>query len=709
MPSVLVPLPGRAGRPPDRATPRRSSRPAPRCSCPTPSSTRARLDADARRAARRPGAPRAMGDGGARARPPRRRRALRRPRRGGGPCRDAERAGSHARRSTSTAPARGAHRRRRRRGMSAIASVLARMGHRVSGSDLRDSRALDAPRGCSASTRHVGHAADNLPADADAVVISTAIPERNPEVVAAPRARHPGAAPRRRARARSSRRAAPIAVAGSHGKTTTSSMLALILRAAGWHPSFVDRRRRQRGRHQRGVRRRRVARRRGRRERRHVPRARRPRPPIVTSVEPDHLDHYGDFAALVAAFERVRRRACPGRVCVCADDDGRARGIARATRRGTSSPTASPTTPTTASSTYAGGRGGTRSRSCATASRSAIVELPVPGRHNAANAAGAAAMALELGVPFDAVAARARAASAGSRAASSSAASATASPSSTTTRTSPSEVAAMIRRRARRRLAPGRRGVPAAPLLAHRVALARLRRRVRRRRRASCSPTCTRRRAAAARRVGPAGRARGARRPPRARRSCTSRAAPTSSRTCPRLAAARRPRAHPRRRRPHHRCPTSGWRRGREPRRARRVGAALAARLAGRGRARRARSPTSPPTASAARSRSLVARRHADELAALAAVRAPSDVPPVLVVGRGSNLLVADAGFAGRRASCSTGEFERDRPRRPGRGVVRAGGAVRAPGARPARRGGRAAPGSSSTWGSRAASAARSA
>jgi len=122
-------------------------------------------------------------------------------------------------------------------GMSAIATVLARMGHRVSGSDLKDSPALERLRLLGIDVR-VGHAAGNVPTDADAVVASTAIPESNPEAVAAVER---GVPLLRRADALralvATRRS--IAVSGSHGKTTTSSMLALVLRAADWHPSFL--------------------------------------------------------------------------------------------------------------------------------------------------------------------------------------------------------------------------------------------------------------------------------------------------------------------------------------------------------------------------------------------------------------------------------------------------------------------------------------
>jgi UDP-N-acetylmuramate--alanine ligase len=202
-------------------------------------------------------------------------------------------------------------------GMSAIATVLARMGHTVSGSDLRESRALER-LGLLDVTTHIGHAADNLPDSLDAVVISTAIPESNPEVVAA---RALGVPVLRRADALRAIVATrtTIAVAGSHGKTTTSSMLALILRAAGWHPSFLiggdvnevgtnavfdsgewlvveaD-------------------------ESDGTFLELAPHDAVVTSVLPDHLDHYGDFAALVEAFRAFVTRI-PGVCALCADDE----------------------------------------------------------------------------------------------------------------------------------------------------------------------------------------------------------------------------------------------------------------------------------------------------------------------------------------------------------------------------------------------------
>jgi UDP-N-acetylmuramate--alanine ligase len=281
-------------------------------------------------------------------------------------------------------------------GMSAIATVLAGLGHQVSGSDLKDSPALARLRLLGVDAR-VGHTAANLPDAADAVVLSTAIPATNPEVETA---RERDVPVLRRAEALRAlvaiRRA--VAVAGSHGKTTTSSMLALCLRAAGWHPSFLiggdvnevganaayddgdwlvveaD-------------------------ESDGTFLELEPEAAIVTNVEPDHLDHYGSFTALVDAFTRFLD-SVPGTRVVCADDPIAARLAA-----------AIPGVRTYGWQSrdyrvddYHGGRAGSRFRLSRGDEPLGVVELPVPGRHNALNATAAAALALELGVPFAAVA-----------------------------------------------------------------------------------------------------------------------------------------------------------------------------------------------------------------------------------------------------------------------------------------------------------------
>ncbi|MEY2458389.1 MAG: UDP-N-acetylmuramate--alanine ligase [Acidimicrobiaceae bacterium] len=280
-------------------------------------------------------------------------------------------------------------------GMSAIATVLSAMGHDVTGSDLKDSAGLR--RLESSGVRvHVGHHADHV-GDADLVAVSTAIPERNPEVVAA---QERGVPVVRRAEIlaaiASTRRC--IAVSGTHGKTTTSSMLALALVQAGLEPSFIiggelneigggavwgdgelfvveadesdgtfvelpaD-----------------LA--------------------IVTNVEADHLDFYGSIDAIEEAFDRFLR--APGPNVVCADDPIAARlGRAHdAVLYGTSVDAdvriVDPVS----------GRAGASFTLVRGEEVLGDLRLPVPGLHNMRNATAATIAAMALGAPFDACAA----------------------------------------------------------------------------------------------------------------------------------------------------------------------------------------------------------------------------------------------------------------------------------------------------------------
>lgn len=284
-------------------------------------------------------------------------------------------------------------------GMSAIATVLAGRGHSVSGSDLRDTRVLERLRLIGVDAR--GHQrAANIESDLDAVIISTAIPEQNVEVAAAHRLGIP-VLHRRAALRAMTETTASIAVAGSHGKTTTASMLALILREAGWHPSFVI------GADVNEV---------GTNAVHDVGEwmvveadesdgtflELRAAAGVLTNVEPDHLDYYGSFDALLDAFARWLVDIDGPRV-VCGDDPQAARLAATATG------------PPPVTYGFAAGSGyriegftperfGTSFALRTPAGASVPIHLPIPGRHNAANATGAAAIALELGVEPDAVA-----------------------------------------------------------------------------------------------------------------------------------------------------------------------------------------------------------------------------------------------------------------------------------------------------------------
>ncbi len=283
-------------------------------------------------------------------------------------------------------------------GMSAIATVLAAMGHQVTGSDLRPSAALDRLAALGVGVA-VGHHPD-LARLADLVVVSTAIPHGDPEVRAAEVA---GVRVCRRAEALAGICAArrTVAVAGTHGKTTTASMLAVILDAAGWRPSYLI------GGTITGL---------------GAGAAWQDGPwlvveadesdgtflelpaeaVVVTSVEPDHLEHYGGEAAMRAAFAAFVA-APTGPRLVCADEPGSA-GLAS----------------TAGVASYGTAAGADwRMVDVAACDRGAAMtfglerdgtllgplQIAAPGVYNARNACAAAAAAMAIGVPFAAVAA----------------------------------------------------------------------------------------------------------------------------------------------------------------------------------------------------------------------------------------------------------------------------------------------------------------
>ena len=121
-------------------------------------------------------------------------------------------------------------------GMSGIAEVLHNLGYVISGSDLSDSATLKRLSALGIRT-HVGHESANV-AGADAVVTSTAVQSDNPEVVVAREKRIP-VVPRALMLAELMRLKQGIAIAGTHGKTTTTSLVASVLAEAGLDPTFV--------------------------------------------------------------------------------------------------------------------------------------------------------------------------------------------------------------------------------------------------------------------------------------------------------------------------------------------------------------------------------------------------------------------------------------------------------------------------------------
>jgi UDP-N-acetylmuramate--alanine ligase len=121
-------------------------------------------------------------------------------------------------------------------GMSGIAELLLNLGYRVSGSDLKTSDITDRLASLG-GVIHVGHAAERV-ADADVVVVSSAVRPDNPEVLAAQRASIP-VIPRAEMLAELMRLKYSVAIAGAHGKTTTTSMVAAVLASGGLDPTVV--------------------------------------------------------------------------------------------------------------------------------------------------------------------------------------------------------------------------------------------------------------------------------------------------------------------------------------------------------------------------------------------------------------------------------------------------------------------------------------
>jgi len=286
-------------------------------------------------------------------------------------------------------------------GMSGIARIMLSRGVEVSGSDSADSALLGELAAAGARV-HVGHDAANV-GDADTLVVSTAIRPDNPELADA---RRRGLRVLHRAAALASVMLGSrgIAVAGTHGKTTTTSMITTVLRHGGADPSYViggilaetglgaaagggqD----------------------------FVVEADEsdgsflmlePFAAVVTSVEADHLDNYGTLAAIEEAFAAFAAKIPPGGLLVaCADAPG-ARALTGRVGPGVTALTYG--VAADASYRISGFEArGMSSRFTVTgapgtalaASGPVQLELRVPGRHNALNATAALALTVQLGV-----------------------------------------------------------------------------------------------------------------------------------------------------------------------------------------------------------------------------------------------------------------------------------------------------------------------
>jgi UDP-N-acetylmuramate--alanine ligase len=275
-------------------------------------------------------------------------------------------------------------------GMAPLARLLHARGHRVSGADAREGKNVSLLRGLGIAIA-TGDAADALPTGIEGVIHTAAIPAEAPPLAEARRRELP-AIKYARAVGLLSRQLETYAVAGTHGKTTTTAMLAFVLREAGLAPCCLV-----------GG---------------HVPQLEEgggggtgrlvveaceydrsflhyaPKAAIVTNVEADHLDYFRDMVEIRAAFQAFAAQVSGLLVMheSLREEIGRASGVrARVLTYGTSPEADLRVTPVPPSSFVAGGR---------------EFKLKVPGFHNALNASAVLLATRELGIPRE-VAARA--------------------------------------------------------------------------------------------------------------------------------------------------------------------------------------------------------------------------------------------------------------------------------------------------------------
>ncbi len=290
-------------------------------------------------------------------------------------------------------------------GMSGIAELLANLGYEVSGSDVKGSD-VTARLQERFNVRVVeGHAAGHI-GDADVVVVSSAVRRTNPEIVEAERRGIP-VIPRAEMLAELMRLHFAVAVAGSHGKTTTTSMIALVLERAGLDPTAVI----------------------GGRLSVFGSNARLgdseymvveadesdrsflllwPSIAVMTNVDREHMESYSSLDELQQAFADFANKVpFYGSVVACADDSNLMAVLPRLKRRvityGLENPAAAVFGSTVEIGSF-GGRCTVHRQSAVAAEPLGVLELSVPGRHNLQNALAAVAVGDRLGLSFGQVA-----------------------------------------------------------------------------------------------------------------------------------------------------------------------------------------------------------------------------------------------------------------------------------------------------------------
>ncbi|HXH43844.1 MAG TPA: UDP-N-acetylmuramate--L-alanine ligase [Bradyrhizobium sp.] len=290
-------------------------------------------------------------------------------------------------------------------GMSGIAEVLVNLGYAVQGSDASDNYNLDRLRKKGAKVS-VGHKAENIDG-AEVVVVSSAIKRDNPELMAARERRIPVV---RRAEmlAELMRLKSCVAIAGTHGKTTTTTMVATLLDAGGLDPTVIN----------------------GGIINAYGSNARLGAGEwmvveadesdgtflklptdvaIVTNVDPEHLDHFKTFDAVQDAFRHfVENLPFYGFAVMCIDHPVVQSLVGKIEDRRIITYGENPQADARLVDLAAGGGGSKfkvviRDRKSAAVHEIADLALPMPGRHNASNATAAIAVAHELGVSDDSI------------------------------------------------------------------------------------------------------------------------------------------------------------------------------------------------------------------------------------------------------------------------------------------------------------------
>jgi len=291
-------------------------------------------------------------------------------------------------------------------GMSGIAEVMHQLGYTVQGSDIADSYVVDGLRKAGIPVT-IGQKAENL-GDAAVVVISSAVSRGNPEVEAAVERRLP-IVKRAEMLAELMRMQKTIAVAGTHGKTTTTSMIAAMLDAGGMDPTVIN----------------------GGIINGYGSNARLGKSDwwvieadesdgsflrldgtiaVVTNIDPEHLEHYGSFDEVKKAYcEFIENVPFYGLAVLCIDHPEVQALIGRIRDRRIVTYGFSALADLRAENVAADG-GGSRFDAVVLerdGSRRSIqgIRLPIPGRHNVQNALAAVAVAIELGIPDERIAA----------------------------------------------------------------------------------------------------------------------------------------------------------------------------------------------------------------------------------------------------------------------------------------------------------------